>query len=224
MRKEVKSYYETNFGSFSSIKAAAIEAKYSSETWLVDLPAYISFTEKYRGLDYTEDLFSHGKLSVTLRGGDSLGIVISTEDPQYKDAVELLLTEEKRKRDLLSGQQDNETIQQLVLAADQFIVNRGDNLKTIIAGYHWFTDWGRDTMISLPGLTLSTGRYEDAKKYCPLLPAVLVWPCYPTGSRTMVNRPNITMLTAPCGISLPHSNTWKKQMTSNLYCSTYFLR
>ncbi|MES1226241.1 MAG: amylo-alpha-1,6-glucosidase, partial [Bacteroidota bacterium] len=69
-----------------------------------------------------------------------------------------------RKRELLSGQQDDETIQQLVLAADQFVVNRGDNLKTIIAGYHWFTDWGRDTMISLPGLTLSTGRYEDAKK------------------------------------------------------------
>jgi predicted glycogen debranching enzyme len=37
-------------------------------------------------------------------------------------------------------------------------------LKTIIAGYHWFTDWGRDTMISLPGLCLSTGRYEDARK------------------------------------------------------------
>jgi predicted glycogen debranching enzyme len=121
-------------------------------------------TEKYRGLAYTEDLFAHGKFSVTLREGDSLGIVISTEDPQYKNASELLSTEEKRKKDLLSGQQDNETIQQLVLAADQFIVNRGDNLKTIIAGYHWFTDWGRDTMISLPGLTLSTGRYEDAKK------------------------------------------------------------
>ena len=121
-------------------------------------------TEKYRGLDYTEDLFSHGKFSVTLEEGDTLGIVIGTEDPQYKDALELLLTEEKRKRNLLTGQQDNETIQELVLAADQFIVNRGQDLKTIIAGYHWFTDWGRDTMISLPGLTLCTGRYEDAKK------------------------------------------------------------
>ena len=59
---------------------------------------------------------------------------------------------------------NNETIQQLTLAADQFIVKRGEDLKTVIAGYHWFTDWGRDTMISLPGLTLSTGRYEDAKK------------------------------------------------------------
>jgi predicted glycogen debranching enzyme len=55
-------------------------------------------------------------------------------------------------------------VQQLVLAADQFIVKRGEDLKTVIAGYHWFTDWGRDTMISLPGLCLSTGRYDDAKK------------------------------------------------------------
>ena len=56
------------------------------------------------------------------------------------------------------------TFEQLTLAADQFIVKKGEFLKTIIAGYHWFSDWGRDTMISLPGLCLSTGRFEDAKK------------------------------------------------------------
>src|SRR4029079_4122261 len=50
----------------------------------------------------------------------------------------------------------------LVLAADQFIVDRGKG-KTVIAGYHWFSDWGRDTMIALPGLTLSTNRSEIAK-------------------------------------------------------------
>ena len=68
---------------------------------------------------------------------------------------------------------DNELFNQLSLAADQFIVQRNipvpgsdepEILKTVIAGYHWFTDWGRDTMISLPGLCLATGRYEDAKK------------------------------------------------------------
>ncbi len=60
-----------------------------------------------------------------------------------------------------------EWIEQLVLGADRFIVDRPltDNPegKTIIAGYPWFTDWGRDTMISLPGLTISTGRYDIAK-------------------------------------------------------------
>lgn len=64
----------------------------------------------------------------------------------------------------MNEQPEDKTVQQLVLAADQFIVKRGEDLKTIIAGYHWFTDWGRDTMISLPGLCLGTGRFDDAKK------------------------------------------------------------
>ena len=63
----------------------------------------------------------------------------------------------------------------LVLAADQFIINpigrvqdsarahaAGDEIRTVIAGYHWFTDWGRDTMISLEGITLATGRQTEA--------------------------------------------------------------
>src|SRR5204863_523670 len=63
----------------------------------------------------------------------------------------------------------------LVLAADQFVIHpvtriadearvraAGDEARTVIAGYHWFTDWGRDTMISLPGLTLATGRTTEA--------------------------------------------------------------
>lgn len=120
--------------------------------------------EEYRGLDCTEDLFNHGLLSTELKEGDAIGIIISTENPEGRDAQELFQREEKRKKDLLKGQPVDETVQQLVLAADQFIVKRGEALKTIIAGYHWFTDWGRDTMISLPGLTLSTGRFEDAKK------------------------------------------------------------
>ena len=119
--------------------------------------------EQYRGLDFTEDLFNHGTFNVELKEGDTLGIIISTEDPAERDALELFQKEKERKQ-LLMQQLNNETIEQLTLAADQFIVKRGEDLKTVIAGYHWFTDWGRDTMISLPGLTLSTGRYEDAKK------------------------------------------------------------
>ena len=53
----------------------------------------------------------------------------------------------------------------LVLATDSFIVNReSTKTKSVIAGYHWFEDWGRDSLISLPGLTLVTGRFEDAKQ------------------------------------------------------------
>ena len=56
----------------------------------------------------------------------------------------------------------NPLIQQLTVAADQFIVQRGE-LNSVIAGYHWFADWGRDTMIALPGLTLVTGRPDIAR-------------------------------------------------------------
>lgn len=126
--------------------------------------------EKYRGLDFTEDLFNHGIFSVELNESDKLGIIISTENPANKNAFELFEKEKARKLQLI--QFDSSTIQslnlsivqQLILAADQFIVKRDEDLKTIIAGYHWFTDWGRDTMISLPGLCLSTERHEDAKK------------------------------------------------------------
>ena len=59
----------------------------------------------------------------------------------------------------------NELAKRLVLAADNFIVHRkSTDAKTIIAGYPWFTDWGRDTMIAFTGLTLSTKRFEDAKE------------------------------------------------------------
>lgn len=120
--------------------------------------------EQYRGLDYTEDLFNHGIFSVQLKKGDELNIIISTENPEGRNAKDLFKNELKRRKALLKDQPEDETLQQLILAADQFIVKRSEHLKTVIAGYHWFTDWGRDTMISLPGLTLSTGRFEDAKK------------------------------------------------------------
>ena len=124
--------------------------------------------EKYRGLDHEEDLFNHGTISVELKEGDSLGIIISTDDPCKRNAHELFDQERQRKLQLID-QHDDEAIdltvgQHLALAADQFIVKRDEDLKTIIAGYHWFTDWGRDTMIALPGLCLATGRYSDARK------------------------------------------------------------
>ncbi len=137
--------------------------------------------EKYRGQDFREDLFNHGIFSVQLKKGDSIGIIISTKDAAGRDAHELLAKESLRRQSLLNDQPDDETLQTLILAADQFIVRRdiessgsskvpstggdlGEAGATVIAGYHWFTDWGRDTMISLPGLCLSTGRFEDAKK------------------------------------------------------------
>ena len=118
--------------------------------------------ERERGLDFKEDLYTHGKFSVELRKGSKLGIILSTEGSTGKDAFQLFEKEKSRRENVVKRFSKNENLKRLALAADQFIVKRGD-LKTIIAGYHWFSDWGRDTMISLPGLCLVTGRFEDAK-------------------------------------------------------------
>ena len=104
--------------------------------------------EEARGLDFREDLFQ----PCTLYFEENATVIASTGVRSVDDAPRLRQQEiDRRKGDLLEQ------------AADQFIVNRG-KLKTVIAGYHWFSDWGRDTMIALPGLTLATGRYDVARQ------------------------------------------------------------
>ncbi|MEL6653433.1 MAG: glycogen debranching enzyme N-terminal domain-containing protein, partial [Bacteroidota bacterium] len=121
--------------------------------------------EQYRGLEAHEDLFSPGTLSVELSAGSKFGIIVSTEDPRGRDPWALMEQERERRRELVDRSNFQEPLlRQLVKAGDQFIVQRSENLKTIIAGYHWFSDWGRDSMIALPGLCLATGREDDARK------------------------------------------------------------
>ena len=119
--------------------------------------------EQYRGLDFQEDLYTHGKFSVKLKKGDTLGIIISTENPEHRNAFKLFSSEKKRREKIIKDFTWNDNLKNLVLAADQFIVKRNE-LSTIMAGYHWFADWGRDTMIALPGLCLVTGRFKEAKQ------------------------------------------------------------
>ena len=107
--------------------------------------------EMERGLDAHEDLFTPGTLTRTLSPGARLAVIASIDDPRGRDGI-ALLDAERRRREGVN------------LAADQFIVRRGADGRSIIAGYHWFTDWGRDTMIALPGLCLATGRYDDARR------------------------------------------------------------
>ncbi|HEU5329676.1 MAG TPA: amylo-alpha-1,6-glucosidase [Thermomicrobiales bacterium] len=123
--------------------------------------------ETARGLDDRADLFAPGTFSVTLQPGETYTLVLTAEDEASLDGAAALAVARERQRDLLhtAGAEDAPpAIQQLVLAADQFIVARGAGAagKTVIAGYHWFNDWGRDTMIALPGLTLATNRAADA--------------------------------------------------------------
>lgn len=123
---------------------------------------YEHAVEQFRGLDYTEDLFTHGHFEVALKQGDKLGVIVSVEETRGRDAVELIGKEKLRREELMKPFAQSEALRRLALAADQFIVKRGD-LNTIVAGYPWFSDWGRDTMISLPGLCIATGRHHDLK-------------------------------------------------------------
>lgn len=126
---------------------------------------YIYAGERDRGMECEEDLFTHGEFYVRLKKGDIISVVATVEAGKAKDADKLFTAEKKRREKLISSLKiQDEFASTLALAADQFVVKRGKDQKTIIAGYHWFSDWGRDTMISLPGLCLSTGRFEDAKK------------------------------------------------------------
>ncbi|WP_017300932.1 amylo-alpha-1,6-glucosidase [Nodosilinea nodulosa] len=139
--------------------------------------------ERYRGLRDREDHLHAASLTVTLQPGESLTVASSTQ-PSPSLNGEMALQQRRNYEQKILGfgaaskvPNPNDEgaeqraapawIQQLVLAADQFIVDRGTPTdptgKTVIAGYHWFGDWGRDTMIALPGLTLSTGRPDIAR-------------------------------------------------------------
>jgi predicted glycogen debranching enzyme len=154
---QTKNYHESA-ELFISVPGSVFE---NTQTWYNRFEYSI---EQERGLDFQEDLFNHGKFLVDLKKGSKLGIIVSTEDTVGRDAFQLLAEVKNRRLALVKNYEERKDLRQLVLAADQFIVKRGDNLKTIIAGYHWFSDWGRDTMIAMPGLCLTTGRFDDAKK------------------------------------------------------------
>lgn len=131
--------------------------------------------EAYRGLETSEDQLLGAVFRGRLEPGSSLTLVFSTDpSPQLdgKAAYNLRIEHERSllERASMWSRPAGEApvwIRQLVLAADQFIVRRplaGDpDALSVIAGYHWFGDWGRDTMIALPGLALATGRPDVAR-------------------------------------------------------------
>jgi predicted glycogen debranching enzyme len=124
--------------------------------------------EEERGMEAAEDLFRCGEFQLPMKEGDRVCIVISTTDPVDTDGYSLFTNEVVRRRSLVTTQGKDDMVKRLTLAADQFIVERGDDFRSVIAGYPWFTDWSRDTMIALPGLCLCTERFDDAKKILSL--------------------------------------------------------
>ncbi|MDD2997839.1 MAG: amylo-alpha-1,6-glucosidase [Candidatus Riflebacteria bacterium] len=121
-------------------------------------------TEEDRGLPALEDDFSCGYLEVSPLNG-SVSMIFSDQPLSAFNPMDLKKREEQRLENIASSLHSSDPLlRRLLLAADQFIVERqSTGSRSIIAGYPWFSDWGRDSLISLPGLTLVTGRFDDAR-------------------------------------------------------------
>jgi len=136
--------------------------------------------EKNRGLDHSEQLVSAGFFQCALRPGSTLAVGATTDgwealDREPGEALELELEREHRLLERAPRVARQEVAARLLLAVDQFIIDprtrpafeappraAGQDARSVIAGYHWFTEWGRDTMISLEGLALATHRVREA--------------------------------------------------------------
>jgi predicted glycogen debranching enzyme len=130
--------------------------------------------EQERGLDCQEDHLHAGTFRTTLGQDEALTLVCSSEPSPAVDGEAARERRRRHENGLLSRWRRAQPaanrapawVGHLVLAADQFVVQRplpdDPDGMSVIAGYHWFGDWGRDTMISLPGLAISTGRPELA--------------------------------------------------------------
>ena len=145
------------------------------------LPQVMYRLESSRGYESVGQLWSPGYFRVDVTGDHPATLVASVESWQTLRALEpgaAWAAEHERRRRLIAAAvplAHDGIAAELVLAADQFIVTpigrvedaarakaAGDEVRSVVAGYHWFTDWGRDTMISLEGLTLTTGRHLEA--------------------------------------------------------------
>jgi predicted glycogen debranching enzyme len=119
--------------------------------------------ERYRGLDFKEDLWSYGYFEGELRVGDSLAVVCTLHAPEKRAPVWPVEIEIERRRQVSGAGEERPFLRQLHLAADQFLVRRDRDLTSIVAGYPWFTDRSRETLMAVPGLLLVTGRFREAK-------------------------------------------------------------
>jgi predicted glycogen debranching enzyme len=174
-------HYEINAGELPPLRLAVRgrDAQFVADPSYAD--DFLYRVEEARGYEYEGGLWTPGRFHVPLTAQDSVSFVASTETPEIMNALSAMdaaQSEHERRRRLLAAAPDvaRESVgAELIFATDQFIIipagrradtarawATGDEIRTVIAGYHWFTDWGRDTMISLEGLALVTGRHREA--------------------------------------------------------------
>ncbi len=161
--------HRTSFTPYDSLPG--IHFDLSDGTFRPDAFWYYNFSypvEAYRGLDSIEDLYAPGEWRCHVTRDSPLTFVASVgEAVSPGEAFDLADLEQRgrhERSESVTTEIDDGFERALNGAADAFVVRRESGLSTILAGYPWFGDWGRDTMIALPGLTLVTGRHEEAKE------------------------------------------------------------
>ncbi len=118
--------------------------------------------ERRRGYPYQEDLFAPGLFEVTLKKGHDVILCASTGPKQSQNLEKIYKAEKERREKAFASFTDSDSrLKELKYLSDQFIIKNRRKERSIIAGYHWFGEWGRDTMIALPGLTFCCGRMKE---------------------------------------------------------------
>jgi len=113
--------------------------------------------ERNRGFDYQEDLFCPGMFELDLKRGKPVIFAASVE--RLGNLEKMRKSEIKRRESLYETCKDrSQCVRGIQYAADQFLIRNASDFASVVAGYHWFGEWGRDTMIALPGLTFHSGR------------------------------------------------------------------
>jgi len=117
-----------------------------------------------RGFNGIEDFYIPGEFRIELKPGEDVTLQAGLDIDEHIDFDTMYIAEKERQDNIIQNAAAKTDLhKELVLAADKFLVYRESTGKmSLLAGFPWFTDWGRDTMISLPGITLATGREHDA--------------------------------------------------------------
>jgi len=148
------------YGAVPGVTALASGGFFAEPDWYRN---FLYEEERRRGLDHVEDLAAPGTFRFDLERGEAVlffgaegeaaGRLVSA--PSASALLAELRVSERRRRSSFPTRLDR--------AADAYLVRRGRG-QTVVAGYPWFTDWGRDTFIALRGLTLATGRFDEARE------------------------------------------------------------
>jgi len=160
-----------------AMRMSAAGAAFSAQA--MEEPHGWLWREEIRGYECEEALASPGYFEWQARPQQPAALVMTTEETHPQPGADQLFEEERRRIEVLvnsAGAQHDAFLARLAVAADQFLIlpesraeesaeaaRKGHTLRTVAAGYYWFLDWGRDTMISLDGLLLATGRHAEAR-------------------------------------------------------------